>query len=102
MLPINDPGQDRFTHGNHHPDLPGETPAAEFGVKTAAGEGRAARPPAVSTRAAWPAGNISKANESASRKFGIHRRGNASGAMAAYAARAGMEAYVFMPEDTPA
>ena len=27
--------------------------------------------------------------------------GNAGGAMAAYAARAGMEAYVFMPEDTP-
>jgi len=28
--------------------------------------------------------------------------GNAGGAMAAYAARAGMEAYVFMPQDTPA
>jgi len=27
--------------------------------------------------------------------------GNAGGAMAAYAARAGIEAYVFMPEDTP-
>ncbi|MCH7921080.1 MAG: threonine synthase, partial [Planctomycetes bacterium] len=40
------------------------------------------------------------------RKFGIERvaiptNGNAGGAMAAYAARAGMEAYVFMPEDTP-
>lgn len=39
--------------------------------------------------------------------FGIKRiaiptAGNAGGAMAAYAARAGMEAYVFMPEDTPA
>jgi len=28
--------------------------------------------------------------------------GNAGGALAAYAARAGMESYVFMPEDTPA
>jgi threonine synthase len=41
------------------------------------------------------------------RQFGIRRvaiptAGNAGGAMAAYAARAGMEAYVFMPEDTPA
>jgi threonine synthase len=40
-------------------------------------------------------------------KFGVKRvaiptNGNAGGAMAAYAARAGMEAYVFMPEDTPA
>lgn len=40
-------------------------------------------------------------------KFGIKRvaiptNGNAGGAMAAYAARAGMESYVFMPEDTPA
>lgn len=41
------------------------------------------------------------------RQFGIQRvaiptAGNAGGAMAAYAARAGMEAYVFMPADTPA
>ncbi|MBS0205126.1 MAG: threonine synthase [Planctomycetes bacterium] len=38
--------------------------------------------------------------------FGIRRvalptAGNAGGAAAAYAARAGMQAYVFMPEDTP-
>ncbi len=41
------------------------------------------------------------------KQFGIRRvavptAGNAGGAMAAYAARAGMEAFVFMPEDTPA
>ena len=40
-------------------------------------------------------------------QFGIERvaiptAGNAGGATAAYAARAGMEAYVFMPDDTPA
>jgi threonine synthase len=40
------------------------------------------------------------------KQFGIRRvaiptAGNAGGAMAAYAARAGMEAYVFMPRDTP-
>jgi threonine synthase len=40
------------------------------------------------------------------RQFGIRRvaiptAGNAGGAMAAYAARAGMEAFVFMPRDTP-
>jgi threonine synthase len=41
------------------------------------------------------------------KQFGIRRvalptAGNAGGAAAAYAARAGMECYVFMPEDTPA
>jgi threonine synthase len=40
------------------------------------------------------------------RHFGIKRlavptAGNAGGALAAYGARAGMEVYVFMPEDTP-
>ncbi|QDU31967.1 Threonine synthase [Anatilimnocola aggregata] len=40
------------------------------------------------------------------RQFGVTRvalptAGNAGGAAAAYAARAGMECYVFMPEDTP-
>lgn len=40
------------------------------------------------------------------RQFGIRRvaiptAGNAGGAMAAYAARAGLEAFVFMPADTP-
>jgi threonine synthase len=44
---------------------------------------------------------------SMARQFGIRRvalptAGNAGGAAAAYAARAGMECYVFMPEDTPA
>jgi len=41
------------------------------------------------------------------RQFGIERvavptAGNAGGAAAAYSARAGLEAFVFMPEDTPA
>jgi threonine synthase len=44
---------------------------------------------------------------SLARQFGVRRvaiptAGNAGGALAAYAARAGMEAYVFMPDDTPA
>jgi threonine synthase len=43
---------------------------------------------------------------SMARRFGIRRlaiptAGNAGGALAAYGARAGMEVYVFMPDDTP-
>jgi threonine synthase len=45
---------------------------------------------------------ISMAKERGVSKVAIPTAGNAGGAMAAYAAAAGMEAYVFMPRDTPA
>ena len=45
---------------------------------------------------------ITMAKQFGIRRVAIPTAGNAGGAMAAYAARAGMEAYVFMPDDTPA
>ncbi|MBK7601241.1 MAG: threonine synthase [Acidobacteria bacterium] len=44
---------------------------------------------------------VSMAKELGIKKVAIPSAGNAAGAMAAYAARAGMEAHVFMPVDTP-
>jgi threonine synthase len=44
---------------------------------------------------------ISKANELGIKKVIIPTAGNAGGAMAAYAARAGMEALIYFPKDTP-
>lgn len=44
---------------------------------------------------------VSMAKELGIQKLIIPTAGNAGGAMAAYAARAGMQACVFMPEDTP-
>ncbi len=44
---------------------------------------------------------ISKAKELGISKVIIPTAGNAGGAMAAYAARAGLSAYIFMPKDTP-
>lgn len=44
---------------------------------------------------------ISRANELGVERVAIPTAGNAGGAMAAYAARVGMEAYIFMPADTP-
>ena len=44
---------------------------------------------------------ISGANEFGVDRVAIPPAGNAGGAMAAYAARVGMEAFVFMPADTP-
>src|ERR671925_364882 len=45
---------------------------------------------------------VSKAKELGLRKLAIPTAGNAGSAMAAYAAAAGLEAYVFAPDDTPA
>jgi threonine synthase len=44
---------------------------------------------------------VSKAKELGIKKVIIPTAGNAGGAMAAYAARGGLEAYIFMPRDTP-
>ncbi|MFL6211210.1 MAG: threonine synthase [Pyrinomonadaceae bacterium] len=44
---------------------------------------------------------ISMAKELGARKLAVPSAGNAAGALAAYAARAGLEAYIFMPQDTP-
>ncbi|MDZ7716230.1 MAG: threonine synthase [Balneolaceae bacterium] len=44
---------------------------------------------------------ISAALERGAQKFAIPSAGNAAGALSAYAAAAGKDAYVFMPEDTP-
>jgi threonine synthase len=45
---------------------------------------------------------VSMARHFGIKRLGIPSAGNAGGALAAYAARAGMEAFVFMPDDTPA
>jgi threonine synthase len=44
---------------------------------------------------------VTMAHEFGIKRVAIPTAGNAGGAMAAYAARAGMEAYIFMPLDTP-
>jgi len=44
---------------------------------------------------------VSMAKELGIKKLAVPSAGNAAGAMAAYAARAGMEAHIFMPDDTP-
>jgi threonine synthase len=44
---------------------------------------------------------VSRAKELGARRLAIPTAGNAGGALAAYAARAGLEAFVFMPADTP-
>ena len=57
--------------------------------------------PTQSFKARGMTAAISMAKELGVKKVAVPSAGNAAGAMAAYAARAGMEAHIFMPSDTP-
>ena len=57
--------------------------------------------PTQSFKARGMTAAISMAKEFGVKKVAVPSAGNAAGALAAYAARAGMEAHIFMPSDTP-
>jgi threonine synthase len=57
--------------------------------------------PTQSFKARGMTAAISMAKELGVKKLAVPSAGNAAGAMAAYAAMAGMEAHIFMPSDTP-
>src|SRR5262249_30244679 len=57
--------------------------------------------PSGSFKARGLSAAVSKAKELGVRSIALPTAGNAGGAAAAYAARAGMECHVFMPADTP-
>jgi threonine synthase len=57
--------------------------------------------PTQSFKARGMATAVSMAKELGVKKLAVPSAGNAAGALAAYAARAELECYIFMPEDTP-
>ncbi len=57
--------------------------------------------PTQSFKARGMSAAVSMALELGARKLAAPSAGNAGGALAAYAAAAGLEAYIFMPRDTP-
>jgi threonine synthase len=57
--------------------------------------------PTGSFKARGMAVAISMARELGARKLAVPSAGNAAGALAAYAAKAGLPAFIFMPNDTP-
>jgi threonine synthase len=57
--------------------------------------------PTASFKARGMAVAVSMARELGIRKLAVPSAGNAGGALAAYTARAGLEAYIFMPQDVP-
>ena len=57
--------------------------------------------PTQSFKARGMAAAVSMAKELGAHKLAVPSAGNAAGALAAYAARAGVECFIFMPRDTP-
>jgi threonine synthase len=57
--------------------------------------------PTQSFKARGMAAAVSMAKELGAQKLAVPSAGNAAGALAAYAACAGLEAFIFMPNDTP-
>lgn len=58
--------------------------------------------PTASFKARGMAVAVSMAKELGAKKLAVPSAGNAAGALAAYAAKAGIPAFIFMPKDTPA
>jgi threonine synthase len=57
--------------------------------------------PTQSFKARGMSAAVSMAKELGAKKLAVPSAGNAAGALAAYTARAGLECFIFMPDDTP-
>jgi threonine synthase len=82
------------------PILPAARLGAELGLANLQIKDES-RLPTGSFKARGMAMAITMANEFGIKRVACPTAGNAGGAMAAYASRAGMESFVFMPDDTP-
>ncbi len=100
LLPMRDPAKIVSLAETMTPILEVNKLGAEFGLEHLYIKDES-RLPTGSFKARGMAMAISKANELGLTRVAVPTAGNAGGALAAYAARAGMEAYIFMPQDTP-
>ncbi len=100
MLPVEDPANIVSLTETITPILTAPRLAAEFGLAKLFIKDES-RLPTGSFKARGMAMAVTMAKEFGLTKLAAPTAGNAGGALAAYAARAGMEAWVFMPEDTP-
>ena len=100
ILPVLDP-QNIVTRGEGFtPILKAARLAEELGCKDVLIKDEGINPTA-SFKARGLSVAVSKAKELGLTRLTIPSAGNAAGAMSSYAARAGLEGYVFMPQDAP-
>jgi threonine synthase len=100
LLPVEDPAHVTSLGEGMTPLLDCPRLAADFGVARLLVKDES-QLPTGSFKSRGMAVAVSMAKELGIRRVAIPTAGNAGGAVAAYAARAGIECFVFMPEDTP-
>ena len=100
MLPVENPAHIVSLTETITPILRANRLAAEFGLENILIKDES-RLPTGSFKARGMAMAVTMANEFGLKRLAAPTAGNAGGALAAYAARAGIESWVFMPEDTP-
>ena len=101
LLPVRDPANIIALGEGNTPLLPAARLGAQVGIADLWIKEEGLNPTA-SFKARGLAAAVSRAKELGARALALPSAGNAASALAAYAARAGMPAFVFMPEDTPA
>jgi threonine synthase len=100
LLPVVKPENQVFLGEGDTPLLSAPQLGNELGLKNLYIKDESLNPTGT-FKARGLAAAISKAKELGVEKVIIPTAGNAGGAMAAYAARAGLKAHIFMPKDTP-
>ena len=100
LLPMDNPANIVSLTETITPILTAKRLGAEFGLENLLIKDES-RLPTGSFKARGMAMAVTMANEFGIQRMAVPTAGNAGGALAAYAARAGIECWVFMPEDTP-
>ncbi|HKS43477.1 MAG TPA: threonine synthase [Blastocatellia bacterium] len=100
VLPVEDE-KNRLTLGEGYtPLIKAERLGAQLGMPNLYIKDESLNPTG-SFKARGMAVAISMAKELGAKKLAVPSAGNAAGALAAYAAKAGLSAFIFMPQDTP-
>ena len=100
VLPVEDPNNVLTLGEGMTPLLKADRLGAELGMSNLFIKDESLNPTA-SFKARGMAVAISMAKELGVKKLAVPSAGNAAGALAAYAAKAGIPAFIFMPNDTP-
>ena len=100
LLPVEDPANIVSLTETITPILPVKRLGSEFGLEDLLIKDES-RLPTGSFKARGMTMAVTMAKELGLKRLAAPTAGNAGGALAAYAARAGMESWIFMPADTP-
>ncbi|MGH8836886.1 MAG: threonine synthase [Actinomycetes bacterium] len=100
LLPVRDPASVVSLGEGYTPLLPAPRLGARLGLDRLHVKDEALNPTGT-FKARGMAVAVSMANELGARALTVPSAGNAGGALAAYAARAGLSVHVFMPADSP-